>query len=125
MVEPRYLLDTNALIHLLCGAHPPLRQRVQQQDVGAVVTSTLCVAEALVGARAKGKEAGLADLVRRIEPVPFDLAAAFANVQVPFKRARLDRLIAAHALSLGLIVVTHNEADFADVPGLTVENWTR
>ena len=38
--------------------------------------------------------------------------------------ARFDRLIAAHALSLGLTLVTDNERDFADVPELTVENWT-
>ena len=35
-----------------------------------------------------------------------------------------DRLLAAHALSIGAIVVTNNEADFTDVPGLMIENWT-
>ena len=43
---------------------------------------------------------------------------------LPFKRARFDRLLAAHALSLGVTIITNNESDFADVPGLTVENWT-
>ena len=36
-----------------------------------------------------------------------------------------DRLIAAHALALDLTLVTNNERDFADVPGLRIENWTR
>ena len=39
------------------------------------------------------------------------------------KRDALDRLIAAHALSVGAILVTNNEADFAGYPGLQVENW--
>ncbi len=44
---------------------------------------------------------------------------------IPFKRSRFDRLIAAQALSLGLTLVTNNERDFADVPDLKVENWTK
>jgi tRNA(fMet)-specific endonuclease VapC len=39
------------------------------------------------------------------------------------RRDALDRLIAAHALSLDLTLVTNNEADFAGYPGLRVENW--
>ncbi|MFZ1368469.1 MAG: VapC toxin family PIN domain ribonuclease, partial [Sphingorhabdus sp.] len=42
----------------------------------------------------------------------------------PFKRGNFDRLIAAHALSLGLTIISQNTRDFADVPGLKVENWT-
>jgi tRNA(fMet)-specific endonuclease VapC len=38
------------------------------------------------------------------------------------RRDALDRLIAAHAASLGLTLVTHNAADFRDCPGLLVEN---
>jgi tRNA(fMet)-specific endonuclease VapC len=34
-----------------------------------------------------------------------------------------DRMIAGHALSLGATLVTNNERDFRDIPGLTVENW--
>jgi tRNA(fMet)-specific endonuclease VapC len=39
------------------------------------------------------------------------------------RRDAMDRLIAAHALSLGLTLVTNNETDFQDYPGLSVENW--
>jgi len=35
----------------------------------------------------------------------------------------LDMLIAAHALSQGLILVTNNEREFKRVPGLKIENW--
>ena len=39
------------------------------------------------------------------------------------RRNAMDRLIAAHALSVGATLVTNNEADFKDYPGLKVENW--
>lgn len=55
--------------------------------------------------------------------VPFDEAAARRYAELPFKRARFDRLLAAHALSIGATIVTNNEADFADVPDLKLENW--
>ena len=54
----------------------------------------------------------------------FDEGAARQYGKLPFKRARFDRLLAAHALSIGATVITNNEGDFADVPGLKVENWT-
>ena len=43
---------------------------------------------------------------------------------LPFKRRSFDRLIAAQELALDVILVTDNEKDFADIPGLKVENWT-
>ena len=56
--------------------------------------------------------------------VPFDEAAARAFPSVPFRRAKFDRLIAAHALAMGATLVTANPKDFKDVPGLSVEDWT-
>ena len=62
--------------------------------------------------------------VAAVPILPFDEAAARAYARLPFKRARFDRLLAAHALSIGAVIVTNNVADFADVPGLLVEDWT-
>jgi tRNA(fMet)-specific endonuclease VapC len=80
---------------------------------------------------ALGSENGLAPnaavldrLLRQMPLVPFDEAAARAHAKLPFKRARLDRLLAAHALSLDAVLVTRNVDDFADIPNLKVENWT-
>lgn len=41
------------------------------------------------------------------------------------RRDAMDRLIAAHALSVGVTLVTNNEADFKDYPGLKLENWAQ
>ncbi len=59
-----------------------------------------------------------------VKPLPFDAEAAEYFATIPFKRGKFDRLIAAQALSRDLAIVTNNERDFADVPGLKVENWT-
>lgn len=88
--------------------------------------SSIAYAEVAYGS-AKGKAPSFDKLQVFIEEVPildFDYKAARAYATLPFKRASYDRLIAAHALSRGLTVVTDNQRHFADVPGLKVENWT-
>ena len=66
----------------------------------------------------------LAKIIEQVAVLPFDQAAASIYAELSFKRAGYDRLIAAHAMALGLIVATANVRDFADVPGLRVEDWT-
>jgi tRNA(fMet)-specific endonuclease VapC len=91
------------------------------------VISSIAYAEVVHGSK-RSKPPPLKELQNLIEEVPvlpFDEAAAREYANIPFKRASYDRLIAAHALSLGLTIVTGNERHFVDVPGLKVENWTR
>jgi tRNA(fMet)-specific endonuclease VapC len=124
--EPRYLLDTNICIFILDATLPALRQRLEQVDEGGLATSTIVLAELLRGTGMGGEQAmqRLHALLAVVPALSFDAAAAQAYAQLPFRRGRFDRLIAAHALSRGLTVVTANVRDFADVPGLQVENWT-
>ena len=126
MADPAFLLDTNILVYLLSDLSGALRARVEQCEPGALVTSTLCVAEASYGLRGDSRAwPGLARLLSVIAPLPFDLSAASRFAEIPFHRGRLDRFIAAHALSLDLTIVTNNERDFSDIPGLKIENWTK
>jgi tRNA(fMet)-specific endonuclease VapC len=123
VAEPRYLLDTNILIYTIGDAPPLLIERLQVHEE-QLCTSALCVAEALAGERPAAEVRAILDLLRIVQPLPFDVMAARSFADVPFRRRRIDRFIAAQAVSRTLIVVTNNEADFQDVPGLVVENWT-
>ncbi|WP_419816526.1 type II toxin-antitoxin system VapC family toxin [Glacieibacterium sp.] len=123
MAEPRYLLDSNIAIYILKGVAPLAQARVEASDLGSIVTSSVCLAEMLIGLLDREREA-LDRLLLQIDTLPFDEAAARRYADLPFKRRSYDRLIGAHALSLGLTVVTANSGDFDDIPGLRVENWT-
>ncbi len=108
------------------GAYPVLRERMIDCDPGDIAISAISYAEVAYGTYV-GKPPPpevLEAFVAAIPLLPFDEAAAREYAKLPFKRARFDRLLAAHALSIGATVITNNEADFADVPGLKVENWT-
>lgn len=127
MTEVRYLIDADSAIFATTGQHPPLRARLAALLPGSIGLSAISYAEIVLGI-ALGKPptpAALAAFVSVVPVQPFDQAAAHAYAALPFKRARFDRLLAAHALSIGATIVTNNEADFADIPGLKVENWTQ
>lgn len=122
----RYLLDTDCAIYAMLGSHPSLRERLAECDLDEVAISSVNFAEILMG-RSRGHEPDsrvIEKFVELIPILPFDEPAARAYATLPFKRARFDRLLAAHALALGATVITNNVGDFADVPGLRVENWT-
>lgn len=122
----KYLLDTNIIVALAENAHENVVTRAALCDVGDMVTSSIALAEVAFGTE-RGDPPTMELLRAFVEEVPvldFDYKAALAYAQLPFKRASFDRLIAAHAISQDLIVVTGNAKDFADVPGLMVENWT-
>ena len=122
----RYLIDSDCAIYAMAGDYPALGARLSACASDEVAISAISFAEIALGSE-QGKPPPpnvLEAFVRRIPIIPFDEAAARAYGKLPFKRARFDRLLAAHALSIGATVVTNNEGDFADVPGLRIENWT-
>ncbi|WP_439485680.1 type II toxin-antitoxin system VapC family toxin [Blastomonas fulva] len=123
----KYLLDSNVIIALTMNADAGVVRRAGECFDGDIVTSAVAMAEVALGS-VRGKPPGFVQLQAFLEEVPvlpFDIAAARAYATIPFKRRSFDRLIAAQALSQNLIMVTDNENDFADIPGLKVENWTQ
>lgn len=91
--------DTNICIYLAKHQPPEVRERFASCFVGDVVISAVTLAEL---------EFGIACSI---------VAAQTANLSA------LDKLIASHAVALGVTLVTNNEADFVSYAGLVVENW--
>jgi len=131
----RYMLDTSICIHLIQRHPPQVLNRFAALSQGDVVMSAVTLAELRHGverdpsAKAQAEQA-LDRLLDFIPAQPFDTDAAIrygvlAAAIRDRRRDVLDRMIAAHAVSLGLTLVTNNEADFNIYPGLTVENWTK
>ena len=123
----RYLIDANAAVYAMDVGYERLTARIADCAAGEIGISTISFAEVAYGAYV-GKPPPAEVLDAFIDAIPliaFDEAAARAYARLPLKRAHFDRLLAAHALSIGATVITANLADFTDVPGLLVEDWTR
>lgn len=122
----KYLLDSNIIVYLTMNSNEGVVRRAAECDEGDLVTSAIAYAEVAYGSLNEQPPAieQLQAFVQEVPVLDFDYKAALAYASLPFKRGSFDRLIAAHALSHDLTVVTHNEKHFADVPGLKVENWT-
>ena len=130
----RFLLDTNICIYLMKGRPRQVVERFQTTPLGQVLMSVVTYAELRHGIercppddRAAADDA-LQRFIERVPVLPFDERAAksygiLAAAVRDRSRDAMDRLIAAHAVSAGVTLVTNNEADFRDYPGLVVENW--
>jgi len=126
-----YLIDTNIAIHARDGADKVLDKLAEHN--GEVLLSALSLAELQWGLYRDSKftairQARLEVLLRALPVLPFDAAAAVTYgriiAQCGWAKGRdYDRMIAAHAISSGCVLVTNNEADFRDIPGLSTENW--
>ena len=129
----RYLLDTNFCIRVLRDRPPGMRERFNA-EAGSLCISTVVLTELLYGAAKSARPQHNRDQVEhfaaRLEVLPFDQEAADHAAEI---RATLERegrmiggydvLIAGHARSRGVIVVTHNMREFTRVDGLRCEDW--
>ncbi|WP_162847956.1 type II toxin-antitoxin system tRNA(fMet)-specific endonuclease VapC [Mariprofundus erugo] len=129
----KYMLDTNIVIYTIKNRPAHVRDSFKLHD-GQMCISSVTFGELVYGAeRSSQPERNLADiqgLVARLEIVPFDehatehfgqLRAELYNIGQPI--GPYDMMIAGHARSMGLILVTNNEKEFARVPGLRLQNW--
>jgi len=129
----RYILDADVCIHVLRRRTPSLRDRFTEA-AGKMAISTITLTELNVGA-----EKSVMPVQRRDELIAFcaalmvvdydvDAAEHAADIRARLERAGqkigpIDTLLAGHARSLGVTLVTGNTREFSRVPGLIHENW--
>ena len=129
----RYLLDPNLCIRVLRDRPPGLRARFNSNADGLCI-STIVLTELLHGAAKSARPDHVRHEVERfaarLDVLAFDSEAAdhAADIRADLERKGLpiggyDLLIAGHARSRGLIVVTGNLREFERVPGLRCEDW--
>ncbi len=129
-----YMLDTNVLVTAIRQKDHPIRKKLQRSFNQGLCISSITYTELIYGVYHSSNPAknlaALHALLSFIEILPFGLSAAEASGRVMAYLASggtpigdRDALIAGHALSLGIPVVTHNTREFARVPGLQVEDW--
>ena len=129
----QYMLDTNICIHVMKGYPQTVLGRFNRLAEQLCVSS-ITVAEPCYGAEKSARRnqavEAIEQFIANLDVVPFSTKAAKHHGQLRAELERVgatagafDMLIAAHARSEGLIVVTRNTREFERMPGLRVENW--
>ncbi len=131
----KYMLDTNILIYAIKNRPKKVRETFKSHS-DYLSMSSVTLGELIYGAeRSVQVTRNLQDiesLAARMDVLPFDYLAAthFGQLRAELMRkgkpiGPYDSMLAGHARSLGLILVTNNMREFKRVSGLRVENWTR
>lgn len=132
----KYLLDTNVCVDYLNGRHPAVARAIQRCSPDDLCVSSVAVGELRYGAEKsvhrQRNHARLDVFLAEVPCVDFDhnAASVYGRVRAALeKRGALigpyDLQIAAHALALGLVLVSDNVREFRRVRTLKVENWRR
>jgi tRNA(fMet)-specific endonuclease VapC len=129
----KIMLDTDVCIAIL-NRDERVRTHHVRHAPSALRVSAITLAELRFGvaksSQARRASANLRLLLGKVAVVPFDDAATerYGELRASLERrgapiGPLDTLIAAHALSLGWRLATHNSREFRRVPGLKVDDW--
>ncbi len=129
----KYMLDTNIIIYAIKN-RPSKLKALFKRNSGQMCISAVTFGELVYGAEKSAQtERNLADIeamAARLEILSLDISAATHFGQLRAELAKsgkqigpYDQMIAGHARSLGLILVTNNTKEFKRVPGLRIDNW--
>jgi tRNA(fMet)-specific endonuclease VapC len=128
-----FMLDTNICIYVIRNRPAALRERFDQL-AEALCISTITLGELLYGVKKSARRnqnfQAVEQFTARLEVLPFAARAAthFGQIRAELTRVgtpcgAYDMLIAAHARSEGLMLVTNNVREFQRMPGLRLDNW--
>jgi tRNA(fMet)-specific endonuclease VapC len=131
---PRYMLDTDTCSYIMRRSPDSVVKRLAKVPVSDVCISVITKSELLLGVEISPKrrqdEAALAAFLRYVEVLDFpDLASShYAKIRADLKTrgamiGAYDLLIAAHARSLSLTLITNNTREFGRVRNLSIGNW--
>ena len=131
----KLLLDTNICIYIIKQQPASVLKHFLEYQIGDIGISSITLSELRYGvakSQHQDKNSKALDLfITPLEVVPFDDAAALAygGIRATLEKAgtpigSMDMLIAAHAVALGIPLVTNNTREFERVPGLEVVDWT-
>jgi len=129
----KYMLDTNIIIYTIKNRPAQIRKLFNQHS-NQICISSITLGELIFGAEhSQQVERNLTDIeamVARLAVLPFDNKAAyhFGQLRADLYKKDLpigpyDMMIAGHARTAGLILITNNLKEFIRVPGLICENW--
>lgn len=129
----RYMLDTDICIRVLRERPQSARERFNAEAEGLCISS-VTLGELLYGAEKSARPAHhrrqVDSFAALLQVLDFDGPAAlhFAEIRASLERkgqsiGAYDTMIAAHARSRGLVVITGNLKEFSRVEGLRSENW--
>ncbi len=129
----KYMLDTNMCIYAQKNI-PQVIEKIKNNFQYGVAISSITLAELEFGVQASANveknTIALYKFLSIVEILDFDSSAAteYGKIRADLKRkgtpiGNMDMLIAAHAKSENLIVVTHNTREFERVKGLQLEDW--
>lgn len=130
----KYMLDTNICIYLIKKKPPEVMEQLHKKMNEGIAISSITLAELEYGVSMSNHIAKNADALTLFLSLPIimpfddDAAAEYGRIRAALRRkgtpiGPLDELIAAHAKSKRLILVTNNTREFERVEGLAVENW--
>jgi len=130
----KLMLDTNICIYLIKQQPVAVLKRFLDYQVGDIGISSITLSELRYGVAKSAQHAknakALDEFITPLEVIVFDeqAACAYGEIRAALEKAgapigSMDMLIAAHAVSLGLPLVTNNTREFKRVPALKVVNW--
>lgn len=132
----RFLIDTNICIYIMNNHPQPVIDRFKRMESGEAGVSSITVSELYYGVfKSKHRQVNfkrLEEFLAPFEILPYDEMASrhYGKIRSQLEKqgaviGPLDMLIAAHALSLNMVLVTNNENEFKRVKSLKVENWKK
>ena len=132
----RFMFDTNACIDLIRRRSAKMLRKMKRMRPDDICVSSITLSELEYGvaksAAPEKNRLALAEFMTPLAIVAYDdsVAPHYGRIRAELEArgtpiGPLDTMIAAHAVALGLTLVTNNEREFRRIADLTVENWVK